>query len=57
MMIQFGKQIVMIHKKLAYGRMKIGLQDAVCTIHGAEGADVKNLISAAGIAIACPGIL
>ena len=29
--------------------MKITLQDAVCTIHGAEGTDVKNLISAAGI--------
>ena len=29
--------------------MKIGLQDTVCTIHGAEGTDVKNLVSAAGI--------
>ena len=29
--------------------MKIALQDTVCTIHGAEGTNVKNLISAAGI--------
>jgi hypothetical protein len=39
----------MVHKILKYRWMKIGLQNAIRAIHGAKGADMKNLITATGI--------
>jgi hypothetical protein len=47
--VQLLHQIILINKKLEDRRMKIALQDTVSAIHGAIGADVQNLIAAAGI--------
>jgi hypothetical protein len=49
-----GKQITVIDEKLENRRMKIGLKNAIGAIHGAEGADMKDSIVAAGI-VRSPG--
>ena len=44
---QFFQQIIFIYKILEQGGMKIGLQDAIGTIHIAKGTEVQNFITAA----------
>jgi len=48
-MVQFPYKIIVIDKILQQGRVKIGLQDAVRTIHHAEGSQVEYLVAATGV--------
>ncbi len=38
-----------VDEKLQHGRMKIGLKDTIGAVHGAEGADVQDLVATTDI--------
>jgi hypothetical protein len=48
-LIQLLEHLLLVEKELEHRRVEIGLENAVAAIHGAEGADMKNLVTAAGI--------